>query len=133
MNLLDENFPEDQLPLLKERHIPFRRIGHEVACWGVKDAEIIPLLHRLQGVTFFTQDRDFFKATLCHPAYCLVWLDVRADDDAYFLRHFLKHSVFNTSARRMGLVARVHHDGVDFWQRNRAALRHVRWIRTTEP
>ena len=133
MNLLDENFPEDQLPLLKERHVPFRRIGHHVARWGVKDADIIPLLHRFRGVTFFTHDRDFFKAILCHPAYCLVWLDVRADDAAYFVRHFLKHPVFNTSAKRMGLVARAHHNGVDFWQRNRAALRHARWIRTTEP
>jgi len=34
-------------------------------------------------VTFFTLDLDFFKARLCHPAYALVWLNVRADDAAH--------------------------------------------------
>jgi hypothetical protein len=47
VNLLDENFPEDQMPLLKEWHIPFRQIGHDVAHHGIKDPDIIPLLHHL--------------------------------------------------------------------------------------
>jgi hypothetical protein len=59
LNLLDENFPKDQLPLLKEWHIPFRRIGQDIARFGVKDPDIIPLLHRHRGVTFFTLDWDF--------------------------------------------------------------------------
>ena len=54
MNLLDENFPEDQLPPLKEWRIPFRQIGRDVARRGIKDLDIIPLLHRLRRVTFFT-------------------------------------------------------------------------------
>ena len=128
MNLLDENFPKDQLPLLKEWRIPFRTIGQDVSRPGVKDADIVPLLHRHRGVTFFTLDWDFFDAGLCHPVYCLVWLNVRADDAAHFLRRFLKHPRFNTRTRRMNVVARAHHDGVDFWQRNRAALQHTRWL-----
>ncbi len=31
----------------------------------------------------------------------------------------------------MGIVARTHHEGIDFRQRNRAVLQHARWIRTT--
>jgi len=57
----------------------------------------------------------------------LVWLDLRADDAAHFLRRFLKHPRFNTQARRMGIDARARHEGVDFWQRNRAALQHALW------
>ena len=64
MNLLDENFPQDQRPLLQEWHIPFRQIGREFAFTGVQDPEIIPLLHRQRRVTFFTQDEDFFDASL---------------------------------------------------------------------
>ena len=128
MNLLDENFPKDQLPLLKEWSIPLRCIGTDIARLGVKDPDIIPLLHRQRGVTFFTLDWDFFKATLCHPAYCLVWLDVRADDAAHFVRRFLKHPRFDTQAQRMGVVARVHPAGIDFWQRNRAGLQRARWV-----
>jgi hypothetical protein len=78
-------------------------------------------------VTFFTLDWDFFDPVLRHPAYCLAWLDVRADDAAYFLRCFLKHPAFDTAAKRMGVVARVHHDGVAFWQRNRTPLQSARW------
>jgi hypothetical protein len=129
LNLLDENFPKDQLPLLKEWRIPFRRIGHDLARLGVKDHDIVPPLHRHRGVTFFPLDWDFFDATLCHPAYGLVWLDVRADDAAHFTRRFLKHPRFNTQAKRMGVVARAHHGAIDFWRRNRAALEQAHWIR----
>jgi hypothetical protein len=127
LNLLDENFPKDQLPLLEAWGIPFRRIGHEVAPLGIKDPDIIPLLHRYRGVTFFTLDGDFFGASLCHATYCLVWLNVRADDAAHFTRSFLKHPRFKTQAHRMGTVARVRHDGIDFWQRNRVALQRSSW------
>ena len=37
MNLLDENFPDDQLPLLKEWRVPFRKICREVSRLGIKD------------------------------------------------------------------------------------------------
>ncbi len=127
MNLLDENFPKDQLPRLKDWRIPFRQIGPDIARAGTKDSDIVPLLHRHHGVTFFTLDQDFFVPGLCHPTYCLAWLDARADDAAHFLRCFLKHPDFATQARRMGVVARAHHDGVDFWLRNRIGLQRARW------
>jgi hypothetical protein len=28
----------------------------------------------------------------------------------------------------MGLVIRAHHEGLEFWQRNRAALQRVAWL-----
>ena len=126
MNLLDENFPEDQLPLLRVWHIPFRLIG-DVARLGIKDPEIIPVLHQLGQVTFFTGDEDFFRRKLCHAAYCLVWLNVRADDAALHLRRFLNHPRFKTETQRMGTVARAHHDGIHFWQRNHPTLQRVDW------
>ena len=55
MNLLDENFPEDQRPPLQQWHIPFRQVGREWSHYGIKDPEIIPLLHRHRRVTFFSQ------------------------------------------------------------------------------
>jgi hypothetical protein len=130
LNLLDENFPEDQRTLLREWHIPFRQIGREVSHRGVQDPDIVALLHRLRRVTFFTNDGGFFDWRLCHAASCLVLLDVRADDAACYLRRFLRHPHFNSEAKRMGTVARVHHDGVDFWQRNRAGLQRVAWVET---
>jgi len=128
LNLLDENFPGDQALLLRAWRIPFRKIGREVARLGAKDPDIIPLLHQLRRVTFFTQDRGFGNRTLCHPAYCLVWLDVRPDDAALHVRRFLKHPRFSTQANRMGLVVRAHHDGLQFWQINRAGVQRTAWI-----
>ncbi len=132
MNLLDENFPKDQLPLLKQWRIPFRQIGTDIARFGVKDPNILPLLHRRRGATFFTMDWDFFARKLCHSGYCLVWLDVRADDAAHFMRRFLKQSPFNSQAKRMGIVARVHHDGVQFWRQNQTMLRQSDWDENRE-
>jgi hypothetical protein len=114
--------------MLQEWHIPFRQIGREFSHLGVKDPDIIPLLHRQRRVTFFTLDEDFFKASLCHAAYGIAFLDVRADDAAYFVRRFLRHPKFNTQTQRMGIVARVRNGGVQFWQRSRAALQRVDWV-----
>lgn len=127
MNLLDENFPADQLPLLRGWHIPVRKIGREVSHLGIGDPDIIPLLHRLRHVTFFTQDRGFFDADLRHSQYCLVWLDVPPDAAALFIRRLLRLPRFDTAAKRMGLVVRAHPDAAEFWQPNRPGMQYVAW------
>lgn len=127
MNLLDENFPEDQLPLLKEWHIPCRQIGREFGDAGTQDVDIIRLLHRRRDTTLFTMDQDFFRAEFRHAAYCLVWLDVRMDDASYYLRRLLRHSQFATQSARMGTVIRVRPQGLHYWILNRPQLRQVGW------
>ena len=42
----------------------------------MSDEDIIPLLHQLGSVTYFTLDRDYYQQHLCHLRYCLVWLDI---------------------------------------------------------
>lgn len=128
LNLLDENFPEDQLPLLKAWRIPVRQIGRGVARLGIKDSDIIPALHAIGRATFITLDEDFFRRKLCHAAHSIVWLDVTVDDAAPYLRRFLRHPRFRSQAARFGTVARAHHQGVHFWQRHRTALQHVEWV-----
>lgn len=39
--------------------------------------DIIPLLHDLRRVTFFTHDLGFFDPSLCHKRYALICLDVK--------------------------------------------------------
>jgi hypothetical protein len=127
LNLLDENFPDDQRSLLRAWRIPFREIGGHAGHFGVKDDDILPLLHRQRQVTFFTQDEDFFRRQFCHPAYCLLWLDVRADDAAYYVRRFLRHPRFSTIASRLGVVARARHNGIHFWQRGLNPIQSAPW------
>ena len=127
MNLLDENFPDDQRALLRAWRIPFRAIGLHAGDFGIKDDNILSLLHRQRQVTFFTQDEDFFRREFCHPAYGVLWLDVRADEAAYYVRRFLRHLGFNTIASRMGVVARARHNGIHFWRKGTQALQSEPW------
>ncbi|HKQ38277.1 MAG TPA: hypothetical protein VJ063_09380 [Verrucomicrobiae bacterium] len=127
MNLLDENFPLDQAQLLRRWRIPFRVIGRDISFAGVQDPDIVPLLHRIGGVTFFTQDEDFFERRFCHTRYCLAFLNVRADDAATCLRRFLRHHTFRTRAGRMGIVARVHYEAIHFWRLGITRLQKADW------
>jgi hypothetical protein len=116
MNILDENIPDSQRQLLRSWRIRVRQIGHEVGREGMKDEEIIPLLHQLGPVTFFTRDLGFYHRRLCHANYCLVCLAVGQYEAASFIRRFLRHPAFNTQAKRMGKVIRVNHRGMRVWK-----------------
>lgn len=130
MILLDENIRQDQAIRLRQQHIPARFLVEDFARTGIQDLDIIPLLHRLKQPVFFTHDRDFFRHGLAHQNYRLVWLDLFDGRAVEFIRAFLKHDLFDTAAKRMGIVARAHPEGIDFWRRNRAGLQHARWICT---
>jgi len=54
MNILDENVVEPQRHLLQSWGIAVRHIGHDIGRAAMKDEEVIPLLHQLRRVTFFT-------------------------------------------------------------------------------
>jgi hypothetical protein len=127
MNLLDENIRQDQGIQLRRWRVPCRFLVEEFAPSGIQDPDIIPLLQKLKQPTFFTHDQDFFRRNLAHSAYALVWLDVFDGEAAVFIRAFLKHGLFNTAAKRMGAVARVHQHGVHVWQRNHTALQRISW------
>jgi len=116
VNILDENIIENQCKLLQSWRIPFRQIGFGIGRQGMKDKEIIPLLHRLRRPTFFTRDEDFYDRNLCHKEYCLIYLAVRKDEVAVFIRRLLRHHLFNTAAKRMSSVICVSHVGLSVWR-----------------
>jgi hypothetical protein len=76
VNILDENIPASQQHLVRGWRIRTFQIGKEVGRSGMKDDEIVPLLHHLRRPLFFTRDEGFYRRSLCHPHYCLVWLAV---------------------------------------------------------
>ncbi|MBC7264026.1 MAG: hypothetical protein H5T64_06660 [Chloroflexi bacterium] len=127
MNVLDENVLEDQRSLLQAWGISARQIGLDVGRKGMKDEEIIPFLHELRDVTFFTRDLGFYNRKLCHPRYCLVCLAVGKDEVAIFVRRILRHPELDTEAKRMGAVVRVSHAGLSIWRRNAAKEIHIHW------
>jgi hypothetical protein len=120
MNLLDENVPDSQVELLRRWGLRVRQIGHDVGYLGIQDPEILTLLHSLRRTTLFSLDRDFSGPRLCHPAYCLVFLYVRDDDAAAYVRRVLRHPALNTQAKRMGAVVRASESGLRIWRRDEA-------------
>ena len=125
--LLDENMPAAQRLLLRDWRIHFRGVGVEVGRSGTKDDNLIPCFHRLPQPTFFSLDRNFYRRDWIHSHYGLVWLNVRGREAANFIRRFLRHSSFNAQAKRMGIVARVHPDGVQFWQLGQRFPQRIGW------
>lgn len=127
MYLLDENIPESQRRLLQGWRIRVRQIGVDVGNLGMQDEEIIPLLHRLRHVTFFTRDLGFYRRELCHENYCIVCLAVGPYEAASFTRRFLRHPILNTKAKRMGKVFLVTHTGLRLWQLHASREGELTW------
>ena len=127
MVVLDENVPESQRRLLRKWRIHFRAVGVNVGKAGTPDADLIPVLHRLARPTFFSLDSHFYRSDWMHSGYCLIWLDLQAEVAAEFIRRFLRYPAFNTHAKRMGLVARVHADGVQLWRRGKQNQQAIAW------
>ena len=127
MLVLDENVPAAQRQLLREWRIRFRTVGVDTAVSGTEDENLIPILHRLSGPTFFSLDRDFYRPGLAHASYCLVWLNVRGREAASFIRRFMRHPLFNTQAKRVGSVVRVHPAGVQYRRSSARRWQSAEW------
>ena len=127
MNILDENISENQAALLASWRIRFKQIGVHVGRSGMTDEAIIPLLLRQPHPTFFTRDKGFYDFRLCHARYCLVFLDVRRNETASFIRRILRHPALNSKRKRMGKVIRASRGKIALWdmaeQRREKALR----------
>ncbi len=85
-------------------------------------------MHSLNRPTFFTRDDDFYNYKLCHAGYSLVYLSVKKDEVAIFIRRLLRHKELNTITKRMGLVIRVSHSGLTIWRLHEKHQISFSWI-----
>jgi len=99
----------------------------DIAVAGTKDEGLVPLLHRLAAPTFFSLDQDFFRPDWARRNCALVWLGAADDRAAEFIRRFIRHALFDTQARRMGVVGRVHAGGVVYWRAGNPSAQSVSW------
>jgi hypothetical protein len=123
-----ENITRDQAELLRQWGIRFRSISRDFGRQGIQDDAILPFLLRLKQPTFLTRDGDFFELRLCHARYCLAWLDVAPGETAFFIRRFLLHPSFRTSAQRMGTVPRIQPQKIVYWTKSSRELIETPWV-----
>jgi len=94
----------------------------------MKDPEIIPFLHKNGEVTFFTRDGGLNQKDLCHSKYCIVYLTVGQTEVATFIQRLLKHSDFNTKAKKMGKIISISHLYIRFWELKQDSETLLKWI-----
>jgi hypothetical protein len=108
MTILDENIGDDQCEKLRLHRIRFRHIGKEIGEKGFDDYnQILPLLRAIGRATFFTCDKDYYRADWKHRQYAIIYLAVPPKNAADMILRFLKHADFNTTKKRLGKVIRV--------------------------
>ncbi len=86
------------------------------------------LLQTLSHPTFFTRDVGFWKRSLCHLRYCLVFLNIEEDEVAFFARRLLRHPQFDTQVQRMGTAIRVSSESITAWRLHAPQEMHHSWI-----
>jgi hypothetical protein len=125
--ILDENIPENQWQLLRSWRIRALLIGRDLVEKGIQDDRLTGFLVRQRRPTFFTRDGGFYDRTLCHASYSLVYLAVRPNESALFVRRCLRHPHLNSRARRLGAVIRVSSAGLQMWRLHEMREIHLPW------
>ncbi len=128
MIVLDENISAAEEAKLTGWGIRCRTIGVHVASKGDDDADILTTLLTLKQPTFFSHDQDFWDQSRQHSRYCLVWLDTEETEQAHFIRALLRHPEFNTRAKRLGKVVRVHPDGLTCYDSHHGRPKRIAWL-----
>lgn len=128
MNVIDENIVFSQRQRLTKLRIHYKQIGFEIGRRGMKDRnDVIPLLHGLHYATFFTRDQDYYRRSLRHSSYCLVYLDVLPDEVAEYIHLFLSHRTFRARNERMGKVVRLRRSGLRCWGLKSSLESTIKW------
>lgn len=126
MLVLDENISRITEKQLREWGIRTRVVGDHFLPEDTEDENIMPLLHRLKGPTFFTHDEDFYRRNLWHAGYALAWLDLPQSDAARFIRAF---PAFDTKTKRLGKVIRIHPHELRYFDSRHGPARRTAWLR----
>ena len=96
----------------------------------IRDDRVPEILLTLKSPTFITIDRGFRDARLCHPKYCILYFDLRDDQQELIpalLRALLRRAEFRSRANRMGKVVQISTKAITYWQFQGTGLKRIRW------
>ena len=96
----------------------------------ILDDRVPEILLTLTKPTFVTIDQGFWHRQWCHPGYSILYFALRNDQQGKLpgmLRSLLHLNEFRTRASRMGKVARVSADAIDYWQHDMDGIKQISW------
>jgi len=85
----------------------------------ILDDRVPEILLTLKTPTFVTIDRGFWNRRLSHPGYCILYCQLTKDEQEQLpglVRRLFRLAEFRTRFARMGKVAKVRQETVDYWE-----------------
>jgi hypothetical protein len=128
--VVDDQLALGQVLEMLQKRFKAQRLQHLRPGELILDERVPEILLTIRQPTFVTIDNDFWDRRFCHPDYAILYFALRTDQQGFIpdlLRTLLHKPEFRTRAVRMGKVARVHPDGVDFWQYRVSRRVHLAW------
>lgn len=117
--ILDEQIFDTDVLIPLTKWITAQRLRDLRPDQVIKDERVPTILRELRQPTFVTIDMGFWSARLRDARYCILCFPLRNDEQREipsFLRHLLRLPEFATKTARMGKVARVSQNYIDYWQ-----------------
>jgi hypothetical protein len=128
--ILDDQLDVSELLPDLERWTTAQRLGRLRPGERVLDDRVPEVLRTLRQPTFVTIDQDFWDASCCQPAYCILYFALRDNQQGLIpglLRALLQRPAFRTRGVRMGKVVRVSAVRIDYWQFPQRQLHRIAW------
>jgi hypothetical protein len=128
--ILDDQLGEPTVLFPLARRFSVRMLRSLRHAERILDDRVPVILLTLDRPTFVTLDHSFWDRHWCHPGYAILYFFIPEDEQEQIpglLRALFRKPEFRTRAARMGKVARVQFDGIDFWQYRLPRRVHLAW------
>ncbi len=96
----------------------------------IKDDRIPLLLHELKQPTFVTIDVGFWNKNLHDPNYCILYFafqDKQQSQLPDMLRRLFRINEFKSKSIRMGKIAKISTESIEYWQWNYPEKYRLLW------
>ena len=129
--ILDEQIRHgDVIPAI-QKWATVHRLCDDRPAERILDDRVPSLLLQLKKPTFITIDRDFWDQYWCHPSYCILFFNLIDDQQPEIpslLQELVRQEGFRTIRERMGKVARVSTNSLEFWMHRSHRLHELEWF-----
>jgi hypothetical protein len=126
--ILDEQLLFDRVLLPIRKWASVKRIDELRPDEVIKDERIPVFLRQIKNSTFVTIDTGFWNARFCHPQYCILFFALRDNQQEQLplkLRKLCTLKEFGTKRARMGKVAKISANRIEWWERGESSIRQL--------